>query len=59
MFFFDIKRFIFPLHLFYLMGKVKTGNPDSDKEQFPSNIKSFSAATEISVFTIINILYAM
>ena len=45
------------------MGKVKTGNPDSDKAQvieiLPWNIKSVSAATEMSVFTIINILYVM
>ena len=45
------------------MGKVKTDNPDSDKaqviENVTLNIKSFSAATEISVFTTINILYAM
>ena len=43
------------------MGKVKTDNPDSDKAQVIENIirkywKSFSAATEISIFTIINIL---
>ena len=41
------------------MGKVKTSNPDSDKGQVIENVKSFSAATEISIFTIINILYAM
>ena len=63
MFFFYIKWFIFPLDLFYLMGKVKTANPDSDKAQVIENvnlnIKSLSAATEIFIFTIINILYVM
>ena len=43
------------------MGKVKTDNPDSDKAQVIETVilkywKSFSAATGISVFTIINIL---
>ena len=32
------KWFIFPLDHFYLMGKVKTGNPDSDTAQVIENI---------------------
>ena len=38
MFFFYIKWFIFPLDLFHLMGKVKTGNPDSEKAQVIENV---------------------
>ena len=39
MFFFYLKWFIFPLDLFYLMGKVvKTCNPDSDKAQVIENV---------------------
>ena len=38
MFFFYIEWFIFPLDLFYLMGKVKTGNPDSDKAKVIENV---------------------
>ena len=29
---------MFPLDLFYLIGKVKTGNPDSDKAQVIENV---------------------
>ena len=35
---FNIKLFIFPLDLYYLMNKVKTGHPDSDKVQALENI---------------------
>ena len=35
---FYIKWFIFPLDLFYLTDKVKTGNPDSDKAQVIENV---------------------
>ena len=29
---------MFPLDLFYLMGKVKTGSPNSDKTQVIENV---------------------
>ena len=35
---FSIKQFIFSSDLYYLMNKVKTGHPDSDKVQVTENI---------------------
>ena len=32
-FIFNIKQFIFPLDLYYLTNKVKTGHTDTDKVQ--------------------------